>query len=453
MSNLISKKKDVADVITHDVTPLTVNTDASAYARVGWLIVLVGVLGFIIWACFAPLNKGVPMPGTVTKEGNRKSVQHLTGGTVQEILVKDGDVVKAGQVLVRINNTAAKSQLETTRAQYFTARLMEARLTAERDGAKALVFPASLQDFKNDPRVMEGFSLQQQLFISRRMSLESELGGIDENIAGLKLQTTGLQESRDSKKVQIGILKEQLDNLRDLAKDGYVARSKLLDTERIYAQLSGDLSQDIGNIGRGQRQVTELQLRRMQRQQDYQKEVRSQLSDTQREAEALASRVTGQNYDLAQTEVRAPVDGTVVGQVVFTAGGVVGAGQKLMEIVPSGDALVVEGQLPVNLIDRVHNGMPAELMFSAFNVNRTPHIPGEVIQVSADRTVDERSGTPYFKVRARVTPEGAKMIAQMKLDIQPGMPVEMFVKTGERTLMSYLLKPVFDRAKTSMSED
>jgi protease secretion system membrane fusion protein len=283
--------------------------------------------------------------------------------------------------------------------------------------------------------------------------LENELGGIDENIAGLKLQTAGLQESRDAKKAQMAILKEQLDNLRDLAKDGYVARSKLLDTERLYAQLSGDMSQDIGNIGRGQRQVTELQLRRMQRQQDYQKEVRTQLADTQREAEALSSRVVGQDYDLAQTELRAPVDGTVVAQAVFTTGGVVGPAQKLMEIVPSGDPLVVEGQLAVNLIDRVHTGMPVELIFSAFNTNRTPHIPGEVIQVSADRSVEERSGNPYYKVRARVTPEGAKMIAKLKLDVQPGMPVEMFVKTGERTMMSYLLKPIFDRSKTSMSED
>jgi len=453
MSKMISKKSDAVEVISHDVTPLTVNTDASAYARVGWLVVLIGVLGFILWASFAPLDKGVPMPGTVTKEGNRKSVQHLTGGTVQEILVKDGDVVKAGQVLVRINSVSAKSQLETTRAQYYNSRLAEARLTAERDGLKTVQFPSSLQEFKTDPRVVEGFVLQQQLFTSRRLSLESELGAVDESIAGLKLQTSGLQESRDSKKVQLGIIKEQLDNIRELAKDGYVTRSKQLDTERLYAQLNGDISQDIGNIGRNQRQVTELQLRRMQRVQDYQKEVRTQLSDTQREAEALAGRIASQTYDLAQTEVRAPVAGTVVSQAVFTTGGVVGAGQKLMEVVPSGDQLVVEGQLPVNLIDRVHPGLPVELIFSAFNVNRTPHIPGEIIQVSADRTVDERSGAPYYKVRARVTPEGAKLIAQKKMDVQPGMPVEMFVKTGERTLMSYLLKPVFDRAKTSMSED
>lgn len=453
MSNLITTKSDVADAISHDVSPLTVNTDASAYSRAGWVIVLVGVLGFILWATLAPLNKGVPMPGTVTKEGNRKAIQHQIGGTVQEILVKDGDVVKAGQVLVRINDVNAKSQLETARAQYITARLAESRLIAERDGMKALTFPPALEEFKKDPRVSEGFSLQQQLFSSRRLSLENELGGVDENIAGLKLQTAGLQEARESKKAQMGFLKEQLENMRDLAKEGYVARSRLLDLERLYAQLGGEISQDIGNIGRGQRQVTELTLRRMQRQQDFQKEVRTQLSDVQREAEALSSRVVGLDYDVGKTEVRAPVDGTVVGQAIFTAGGVVGPGQKLMDVVPSGDAMVVEGQLPVNLVDRVHNGLPVELIFSAFNSNRTPHIPGVVIAVSADRSVEERTGNPYYKVRARVTPEGAKLMAQLKLDVQSGMPVEMFVKTGERTMMSYLLKPVFDRAKTSMSED
>ena len=239
MSNITTKKDDVADVISHDVSPLTVNTDASSYARAGWLIVLVGVLGFLLWASLAPLDKGVPMSGTVTREGNRKSVQHLTGGTVEQILVKDGDVVKAGQVLVRINNVSAKSQLETSQAQYFTARLAEARLAAERDGLKSIVFPDELKEFKDNPRVVEGFEVQQQLFNSRRMSLQSELGGVDENIAGLKIQIVGLQESRDSKKAQLGFLKEQLDNLRELSRDGYVARSRLLDAERIYAQVGG----------------------------------------------------------------------------------------------------------------------------------------------------------------------------------------------------------------------
>ena len=453
MANMLTKHSAPTEVIAHDVTPLEVNTDARSYSRFGWLLVLLGVGGFMLWASLAPLDKGVPMPGTVAKESNRKTIQHMTGGTVQEILVKDGDVVKKDQVLVRMNNILATSQAESTRAQYITARLAEARLLAERDGLKSLTFPPTLEPLKNDPRVVAGFSLQNQLFTSRRMSLESEMAAYDENIAGLKAQIAGLDEARESKKLQQSILKEQLENMRDLAKDGYVARSRLLDLERTYAQINGQISEDIGNIGRSRRQVAEITLRRGQRAQDFQKEVRTQLSETQREAEALGSRITGQEYELANTEVKAPVDGTVVALSVFTPGGVVGSGTKLMELVPSDDEMIVEGQLAVNLIDRVHVGLPVELIFSAFNVNKTPHIPGVITQVSADRAIEERTGVPYYKVRARVSPEGAKLIAEKKLAIQSGMPVEMFVKTGERTLMSYLLKPIFDRAKSSMSED
>lgn len=453
MRKLISKKSEATDVISHDVTPLTVNTDVGAYSKIGWMVVLFGFCGFVLWAMFAPLDKGVPMSGTVTKEGNRKTIQHAQGGTIDDILVHDGDVVKAGQVLVRMNKVTTTSQLETARAQYFTARANEARLLAERDGLGAVPFPPALEKYKNDPRVKAGVALQSALFSSRHLALQSELGAIDENIAGIKQQIAGLEQSRDSKKVQLGILQEQLGNMRDLAKDGYVPRARLLDLERTYAQVNGAISEDIGNIGRSQRQVMELTLRKTQRQQETQKDVRSQLAETQREAEGLASRLDSLEYEVANTEVRSPVDGTVVGSNVFTRGGVIGPGVKMMEVVPSADPFVVEGQLAVNLIDRVHKGLPVELMFAAFNVNSTPHIPGLVTQVSADRSLDERTGQPYYKVRAVVAPEGVKLIAQHKLDIQPGMPVEMFVKTGERTMMSYLLKPVFDRSKSAMTEE
>jgi protease secretion system membrane fusion protein len=442
-----------AEVITHDVTPLTVETDSRVYSRLGWLIVLLGFGGFLLWASLAPLDKAVPMPAVVSKEGNRKAIQHLTGGIVDDILVKEGDVVKRGQVLVRMNSVQSRSQAETSRAQYFTARLAEARLLAERDGKATVQFPQELEAYRNDPRVIEGYELQKQLMTSRRTSLESELSAVNESIEGLKIQAKGLEESRNSKKEQMTILKEQLDNMRDLSREGYIARNRMLDLERTYAQLSGAISEDIGNIGRARRQVTELTLKRLQRTQDYQKEVRTQLADVQREAEALKSRIQGQDYDLANTEVRAPADGTIVGMNIFTKGGVVGAGMRMMDIVPSADPLVVEGQLPVNLVDRVHVGLPVELVFSAFNANRTPHIPGVVTSVSADRTVEERTGNAYYKVRASVTPEGQKIIAAKKLDIQSGMPVELHVITGERTMMSYLLKPIFDRAKSAMSED
>lgn len=450
---LIQKPDAPAEVISHDVAPLTVNTDARVFARIGWLIVLFGVVGFLVWAAFAPLDKGVPMSGTVAKESNRKAVQNQAGGTIQEILVRDGDVVKAGQVLVRMNPITAQANVDITEAQYLTARATEARLLAERDGQKSIRFPDDLSKHAGEPRVAEMMTLQERLLASRRASLQNELAGVDESIAGLKVQIQGLQESRDSKKAQVGFLKEQLDGMRDLAKEGYVARNRLLDLERTYAQLQGAISEDIGNIGRAQRQVLELSLRKSQRVQDNQKEVGTMLADIQKEAEAQQARRSAQQFELSNADVRAPVSGTVTGLAVFTNGGVVAPAFKMMDIVPTDDALIVEGQLPVNLVDKVQAGLPTELQFSAFNTNRTPHIPGTVETVSADRAVDERTGTAFYRVRVKVSPDGAKMIANHHMDIRSGMPVEVFVKTGERTMMSYLLKPVFDRAHSSMSEE
>ncbi len=443
-------KSDTTDVIAHDATPLEVNTDASAYSRFGWMIVLFGVGGFLLWALLAPLDKGVPLSGTVAKESNRQAVQHQSGGTVQELLVRNGDVVKAGQVLVRMNSVMAQSGVEVTESQYLSGLAAEARLTAERDGRKQITFPPELEQRRSEPLVAELISLQNSLLSSRQASLQSELGALEESIAGLKLQIRGLEESRDSKKEQVTFLKEQLGGMRDLAKEGYVARNRLLDLERTYAQLGGEISEDIGNIGRSQRQVTELVLRKAQRMQDYQKEVRTQLSDVQRDAQGQGARLQAQNFELSNVEVKSPVDGTVVNLAVFTNGGVVAPGFKMMDIVPTNDALVVEGQLPTNLVDKVHAGLKVELMFSAFNTNRTPHIEGEVVSVAADRNVEERTGMPYYVVHVKVTQAGAKKIAENKMDIRPGMPVELFVKTGERTMMNYLFRPILDRMPAAM---
>jgi protease secretion system membrane fusion protein len=446
-------KNEAFDAAAPGVAPQQIDTDARAYSRLGWIIVLLGVGGFLLWALLAPLDKGVPLSGTVAKESNRKTVQHQVGGTVQQILVKDGDSVKAGQVLVRMNPVAAQSAVDMSDAQYLSARATEARLVAERDGRKTIDFPPELARRKGDARVAEVMELQAQLLASRQASLQNEVGGVDESIAGIRLQVQALTESRDSKKEQLRILKEQLEGMRDLAKDGYVARNRLLDLERASAQMGGAIAEDIGNIGRSQRQVLELMLRKSQRMQDYQKEVRTQLIDARKEADALAARLQSQRFDLAQVEVRSPADGTVVNLNVFTDGGVVPAGFKMMDIVPSNDPLIVEGQLPVNLVDKVHAGLKVELMFSAFNTNSTPHVEGEVETVSADRSVEERTGTPFYRVRVKVTAQGARTIAAHKLQIIPGMPVELFVKTGERTMMNYLLKPVLDRARTALSED
>jgi membrane fusion protein, protease secretion system len=443
--------QNATEVASNEVLPVEVNTNSKLHTRIGWWIIIAGIGGFVAWASYAPLDRGVPLSGTVAVSSSKKAIQHLTGGIVEDILVKEGAVVKAGDILVRMNTVQAKLNLETARIQYASARATEARLSAERDGSSDLTFSSELQNDMKDSRLANAMSLQKQLFSSRTSAIRSELSAFDENMEGLLLQKKGLEESRDGKKHQLKFLTEQLEGIRDLSKEGYVARNRLLELERTYAQLNTAITDDTNNIGRSLSQVSEIKLRKMQRAEEYQKEVRSQLAEVQREADGLANKLTGLAFDLNNALVKSPVDGTVVGMSIFTNGGVIGSGFRMMDVVPSDDPLVVEGQLPVHLIDKVHPNLKIELIFSAFNQNQTPHIPGIVTNVSADRLVDEKSGQPYYSVRAKVAPEGMKLLSS--LQIRPGMPVDLLIKTGERTMMNYLLKPILDHLKMSMTEE
>lgn len=443
--------QNATEVASNEVLPVEVNTNSKLHTRIGWWIIIAGIGGFVAWASYAPLDRGVPLSGTVAVSSSKKAIQHLTGGIVEDILVKEGAVVKAGDILVRMNTVQAKLNLETARIQYASARATEARLSAERDGSSDLTFSSELQNDMKDTRLANAMSLQKQLFSSRTSAIRSELSAFDENMEGLLLQKKGLEESRDGKKHQLKFLTEQLEGIRDLSKEGYVARNRLLELERTYAQLNTAITDDTNNIGRSLSQVSEIKLRKMQRAEEYQKEVRSQLAEVQREADGLANKLTGLAFDLNNALVKSPVDGTVVGMSIFTNGGVIGSGFRMMDVVPSDDPLVVEGQLPVHLIDKVHPNLKIELIFSAFNQNQTPHIPGIVTNVSADRLVDEKSGQPYYSVRAKVAPEGMKLLSS--LQIRPGMPVDLLIKTGERTMMNYLLKPILDHLKMSMTEE
>jgi protease secretion system membrane fusion protein len=448
---LISQKDSTAtEAAVIDAASL-VQTDETTHARFGWWIVLVGVGGFLLWATLAPLDKGVPLSGSVMVATNRKAVQHQTGGIVDDILVKEGDKVKAGEVLVKMNDIQVKALAEVTRGQLITARAVEARLIAERDNKPDIDFPPFLLSSVDDSRAIGSVALQKQLFISRHAVLKHELAALDENIAGLSAQLRGLESSRGSKEQQLQFLKEQLENMRELAREGYVPRNRVLELERTHAQLNGDMFADTGNIGRIQRQISELNLRRIQRLEEHQKEVRQQLTDVQREAEALNSRLLAQDFELANVLVKAPVDGIVVGINIFTRGGVIGPGFRIMDIVPTEDLLVIEGQVPVHLIDKVHAGLDVDFIFTAFNQNKIPRISGFVTHVSADRLIDEQTGIPYYQLKAKVTPEGMKSLTEFQ--IRAGMPVEIFVKTGERSLMNYLLKPILDRIHTSLVED
>ena len=425
--------------------------DDTRYARLGWLLMLGGFLGFLGWAALAPLDKGVAVSGKVMVSGHRKVVQHPSGGIVERIDVRDGDKVAAGQVLIRLKETPLLGQAQSLRSQFYGSLASEARLNAERDGVASVSFPVELTALAAEPEVASSLALQRQLFDSRRQALLLDQQGIDESIAGAEAQLRGVRDSQASKVLQRTALAEQLQGLRELAREGYIPRNRLLDSERVYAQVLGSISEDYGRIGQLQRQVLEMRLKIRQLAEEYQKEVRTQLADTRVRTEDLRNRLASAEFELANSQLRAPVAGIVVGLDVFTEGGVIKPGQALMEIVPQGEPLLVEARVPVELADKVHAGLPVELMFSAFSQSTTPRVAGEVTLVSADRQVDERTDEPYYTLRAQVSDAGMAQLAG--LQIRPGMPVEAFVRTGERSMLNYLFKPLLDRTHMALVEE
>ena len=425
--------------------------DDTRYSRLGWLLMIGGFLGFLGWAALAPLDKGVAVSGKVMVSGHRKVVQHPSGGIVERIDVRDGDKVAAGQVLIRLKETPLLGQAQSLRSQFYGSLASEARLNAERDGVASVSFPVELTAMAAEPEVASNLALQRQLFDSRRQALLLDQQGIDESIAGAEAQLRGVRDSQASKVLQRTALTEQLQGLRELAREGYIPRNRLLDSERVYAQVLGSISEDYGRIGQLQRQVLEMRLKIRQLAEEYQKEVRTQLADTRVRTEDLRNRLASAEFELANSQLRAPVAGIVVGLDVFTEGGVIKPGQALMEIVPQGEPLLVEARVPVELADKVHAGLPVELMFSAFSQSTTPRVAGEVMLVSADRQVDERTDEPYYTLRAQVSDAGMAQLAG--LQIRPGMPVEAFVRTGERSMLNYLFKPLLDRTHMALVEE
>lgn len=428
-----------------------VDTNFSGPLRWGLAVLLVGFGGFAAWAGFAPLDAGVTADATVQVAGNRKSVQHLEGGTVDEILVKEGDMVEAGQVLVRLNATRALAEQGVVSTQYIIAKTTEARLLAERDEADEVKFdPELVARFKDDERFTVASASQRRLFQTRRDALQGEIAILRENLAGAEQQLEGLEQVQKSRKAQISYINRELSGVRELAKEGYLPRNRMFELERDAAQLQAALSNDMVEAGRTRNQIAELKLRILQRNQEYQKEVQSQLSDVQKEAAALADRLSAIDYTVRETIIRAPIAGLVQGLSIHTVGGVIGPGTLLMEIVPTDATYLVQARVPVQSIDRVEPGLDVDITFPALNQRTIPNIPGKVLTLSADRLVDEATNMPYYLAQVEVTPEGVEMLQNQT--IRAGMPAAVLIRLGERTMLNYLLKPFLERLDRSFKE-
>lgn len=428
-----------------DVLPL----DEHRPARLGRWLVLAGFGGFLLWAALAPLDKGVAVSGSVVVAGHRQAVQHPTGGVVARLLVHDGEAVSAGQVLLTLDATRPRAERDTLRQQYRDAQAAAVRLAAETEGQAQLRFPPSLP--ADDPDMQASQALHQQLFASRREAQRLQQAALREGLAGARAHLAGLESAQRYRREQRQALLQQLQGLRGLAQEGYIPRNRLLENERLLAQLDGELGEAVGAIGHARQQVQELGWRERQQAEEYRRDLHQQQVENRLRLGELASRLASAEFELAHTEVRAPVAGTLVGLAVFTPGGVIAPGQQLMEVVPRDAPLLVDARAPVELVDRLRPGLPVELLFAAFNQSSTPRVPGELVLVSADRLLDEQTREPYYQVRIRVSEDGARQLAG--LDIRPGMPVQAFVRTGERSLLNYLFKPLADRLHLALSED
>lgn len=419
--------------------------------RIGWWALGIGLGVFLLWAAFAPLDEGVPAQGMVSIDTKRKAVQHLTGGLVKEVLVTEGSRVAEGQLLVRLDDAAAKANLEGVRQRYLGLRAMQARLQAEQTGQATVTYHPDLQAASQDPLIRQHMLTQEQLLQSRRSALRADLQSIEESIRGSQAMIQSYEGIIGNRRSQLALLTEELNNTRGLVKDGYAPRNRQLELERQVAESNASIADLLGNTTRARQTIAELRQRAIARQQEYRKEVETQLADVSREVLGDEQRFRALKDDLGRTEIKAPVAGQVVGLVVQTVGGVVGGGQKLMDIVPENETLLLETQVAPHLIDRVHANLPVDVRFSAFAHSPQLVVDGKVVSISGDLLSDPVTHANYYLARVAVTPEGLKSLG--KRQMQPGMPVEVIFKTGERSLLTYLLHPLTKRMAASMKEE
>lgn len=422
-------------------------------SRWGLWALLIFLGAFIVWAAFAPLDEGVPAHGSVALDTKRKAVQHLSGGIIEQVLVHEGQQVEQGQLLIKLDDAVARANRESVRQRYLGLRAMQGRLEAEQRGAVRIRFHPDLLDQTSDPLIAQQMRNQEQLFATRRSLLQSDLQSIEQSIQGQEGLLQGYAAMLENRQSQLRLLNEELTPLRELVAQGYAPRNRQLELQRQLADTHSAIADLQGNTIRAKSSIGELRQRALSRQRDWMREVETQLTDVNREVQSDAEKIQAVDNDLERTQIKAPASGQVVGLAVQTVGGVVQPGQKLMDIVPAGAPLLLEVRVEPHMIDRVQAGLPVNVRFSTFAHSPQLVVQGEVISISRDALAEQQGAMmmTYYLARVQVTPEGAKELGQRQL--QPGMPVEVVFKTGERSLLTYLLHPLVKRVAASMNEE
>jgi epimerase transport system membrane fusion protein len=418
-----------------------------AIRRIGYAVLFVTFGLFGSWAAFAPLDSAALAPGVVTVKSYRKTVQHLEGGIVSALHVHDGDQVQAGDLLVELDGTQVLAELEMVRSQLIAVRALEARLVAERDANEEVEFgvPAA------DRRVDEARESELQIFRARRSARLGEISVLQKRVVQLSEQIRGFRAEIQGKNQEISFYEEEVSDLTALLREGFVDKQRLREQQRNVVRLRSEIAEVQSSIARALLQIGETELQIVQLNKDFISEVVTQLAEVQTTIFDLNERLAAANDRAQRLQIRAPESGMVLGMQVHTVGGVISPGTPLLDLVPASEDLVMDVEISPMDIDRVGPGKLADIRFSAFKNATTPVIEGVLTRVSADRLVNEQTGIPYYLGRVELTKSGRKQLGNLVL--VPGMPAEVLINTGERTLLEYLVQPASNAFARSLIED
>jgi HlyD family secretion protein len=407
------------------------------------VVVLVLVIGVGGWAATAVISGAVVASGSVVVDSNVKKVQHPTGGIVGELRVRDGDRVHAGDIVVRLDETVTRANLAIVTKGLGEMMARKARLESERDGLDTITFPAQLVADAGDPDRAAAMDSERKLFDLRKTARSGQKAQLKERTAQLGEEITGLAAQQNSKAKEIALIDRELAGVRELWKQNLVQLTRLTALEREAARLDGERGQLIAAAAQAKGKIAETALQILQIDQDIASDVAKELREVDGKIGELVERKVAAEDQLKRIDIRAPQDGTVFQLAVHTIGGVITAGDPIMLIVPEADNLSVEVKVNPQDIDQLQLNQKAILRFSAFNIRTTPEIEGVVTRISADTSTDQRTGQSYYTVRIAMPADQIERLGEVKL--LPGMPVEAFMQTRDRTMLSYLIKPLHDQ--------
>jgi len=455
--NMSERKSGISDRIETRLrksmpaaAPGTSRESIRRHILTGGLIVL--LLGFGVggWAATTQIAGALIAQGSIVVDSNVKKVQHPTGGVVGKLNVQDGDRVKAGDILVQLDDTVTRANLAIVTKSLDELAARKARLEAERDGADSVTFPRMLLAHATDGPVATALANERKLFELRRSARLGQKAQLRQRITQLDEEIRGLNAQQEAKAREISLIGKELDGVRELWKNNLVQITRLTALERDAARLEGERAQLLAAVAQAKGKIAETELQVIQIDQDLSSEVAKDMREVDAKFGEFIERKVAAEDQLKRIDIRAPQDGIVLESKVHTVGGVIPAGDAIMLIVPESDNLIVEAKVNPHDIDQVQVGQSAVLRFSAFNLRTTPEINGTVTRISADTTTDQRTGQNYYTTRIGMTKSEIARLGDIKLI--PGMPVEAFVQTGERTVMSYLIKPLQDQFMRAFRE-